>query len=297
MKIDYKALLTHVHDGVYFTDTERKITYWNQEATRITGYTAEEVVGNRCRDNILMHVDEDGQSLCKGRCPLAKAIESAAPGYGRVFLHHKDGHRVPVNVRVIPLLDTLGNVIGGAEFFKESLDEDALQQRIDELEQLALTDHLTQLPNRNHLQTTLMSRFHELSRLGIHFGLFFMDIDHFKKFNDTYGHEVGDQVLKTVANTLKSSLRPYDIVGRWGGEEFLGIIHSVDRSLLSIIANRQRRLISSSSVPFGQERLYVSVSMGATLATDQDSPDTLVKRADQLMYRSKEDGRDRLTMG
>ncbi len=296
MQIDYRTLLPHVHDGVYFTDKDRRITYWNEGAQRITGYTADEIIGHHCRDNILVHVDTDGRSLCESRCPLAKAIESGLPGEGRVFLHHKEGHRILVSVRVIPLRDTEGRLIGGAEFFSETTDEEALQQRINDLERLALTDPLTRLPNRSHLQTTLMSRFNEQTRLDVRFGLVFMDIDHFKNFNDTYGHDLGDRVLRTVANTLKSALRPYDMVGRWGGEEFVGIIHGVDQKQLATIANRHRRLINRSGVPWEGKHLNVTASMGATMATADDTPDTLVQRADRLMYRSKAEGRNRVSV-
>lgn len=296
MDIDYQKLFSHIREGVYFTDMNRRITYWNKSAERISGYSAEEVIGNQCRDNILIHVDENGHSLCQDRCPLAKAIESRIPVEDHVFLHHKEGHRVPVNVRIIPLVDNSGSVIGGAEFFSEAIDEEALQSRIKELEQLALIDPLTQLPNRIHVKTVLHSHFNEMMRIGITFGLLFLDIDDFKKFNDTYGHHLGDKVLKTVANTLQAAQRPYDLMGRWGGEEFVGIVRSVDKNQLAVIADRQRRLISGSSIQYKDERLSVTVSIGATIVKSGDTEDSLVKRADHLMYRSKNSGRNRVTL-
>jgi diguanylate cyclase (GGDEF)-like protein/PAS domain S-box-containing protein len=297
MNVDFKSLLANIRDGVYFTDKDRTIIYWNKAAERITGYSAEEVIGRRCRDNILIHVDDQGHNLCKGKCPLAQTIKDHESREGHVFLHHKDGHRVPVNIRVAPLIDDQGRIIGAAEFFSDTNLQETMQQRIEELQNLAMLDPLTQLPNRHHIEPELESRFHEMKRLGLTFGLLFIDIDHFKVFNDEYGHDIGDKVLQTVANTLKRALRPFDMVGRWGGEEFIGIIRNTDKARLLKIANRMRHLIGNSTVRHCDAILRVTVSMGATMALGSDTKESLVKRVDQLMYNSKQKGRNRVTIG
>lgn len=298
MQPDYPSLLSNIRDGVYFTDTDRRITYWNRAAERITGYGATEVIGHRCRDNILVHVDDEGHSLCRGRCPLAATMRDLQSREARVFLHHKQGHRLPVHVRCAPLTDSEGKLVGAAEFFTDISSEEAMQIRIKELENLALLDTLTQLPNRNHLIPELESRFQEQVRMGLNFGLLFMDIDHFKGFNDTYGHDTGDEVLRTVARTIKAAVRPFDLAGRWGGEEFICIVRNVaEERLLMDIGNRLRRLIAQSTVREGSRRLSVTVSIGATMALQTDNVENLVKRADRLMYESKENGRDQVTLG
>ena len=217
MRVDYRSLFSYIRDGVYFTDCERRITYWNPEAERITGYTADEVIGHRCAENILIHVDELGCSLCENLCPLAASIEDGNIREAMVYLHHKQGHRIPVNVRVTALKNDRGDIIGGAEFFTENIDHKLMHERMRELEQMALLDSLTQLPNRHHIESELSSRFHEKSRMRMDFGLIFVDLDHFKNINDTHGHDIGDKVLRTIANTLKNGVRPFDLVGRWGG--------------------------------------------------------------------------------
>lgn len=297
MQIDYPALLSNIIEGVYFTDLNRRITYWNPGAEHISGFSALEVIGHRCADNILIHVDDQGRSLCRGLCPLAATMKDAVPRETTVFLHHKQGHRVPVNVRVMPLRDTAGKVVGGAEFFTDASNQESMAHRIQELEQLALLDSLTQLPNRNHIEPELVSRFNEKERLNLNFGLIFMDLDHFKQVNDTHGHEVGDRVLKTVAKTLKASVRPFDLVGRWGGEEFLCIVRNADDKVLSTIADRLLMMIGSSTVETDDGTLSISASIGATLAYPSDTIHTLVKRADHLMYVSKQNGRNQVTYG
>jgi diguanylate cyclase (GGDEF)-like protein len=108
---------------------------------------------------------------------------------------------------------------------------------------------------------------------------------------------VGDQVLQVVARTLRAAVRPYDMVGRWGGEEFVGIIRNVDAARLEEIGNRLRELIGNSALPYQDRVLRVTVSIGATLALAHDTIESLVHRADILMYTSKQLGRNRLTIG
>jgi diguanylate cyclase (GGDEF)-like protein len=112
--------------------------------------------------------------------------------------------------------------------------------------------------------------------------------------NDSYGHHVGDSVLRMVARTMMKNARPYDLFGRWGGEEFIGVIRNVNRVGLSDIANRVRLLVEKSYLEIGQKTICTTLSMGATIAKAQDTLISLVTRADKLMYQSKKDGKNRL---
>ena len=161
---------------------------------------------------------------------------------------------------------------------------------------MALLDPLTGMGNRRFVEIGLNSRLNELQRYGWKFGLLFIDIDHFKKVNDLYGHETGDMVLKMVAGTLVHNARSFDLIGRWGGEEFVAIIANVTGEELLRIARKYRALVGESNVLAGKDRISVTISIGATLARPDDSPETLLNRADQLMYQSKLSGRNRVTM-
>jgi diguanylate cyclase (GGDEF)-like protein/PAS domain S-box-containing protein len=293
----YNNIFDNLYDGLYFVDRNRVIQYWNKAAERISGYPAEEVVGRSCSDNILTHVDGDGNNLCQGMCPLAKTITDGVARQAEVFLHHKDGHRVPISVRVSTLTDKEGGILGGVELFSDISNFKFIEMRVKELEAMALLDNLTGLANRNYLQKEFLMRCEEQKRFGIHFGVLFMDIDHFKILNDTYGHDAGDRVLKLVGTTLVSNSRPFDVFGRWGGEEFIGIIRNVTHQQLEHIGNRVRVLVNSSYITLENCKLQVSVSIGATLVRENDNMDTLLKRADTLLYESKREGRNRLTIG
>jgi len=293
----YSRILDNLYDGLYFVDRDRVIRYWNKAAERISGYTAAEVVGRSCSDNLLTHVDNNGHSLCLGMCPLAMTMADGEAREAEVFLHHKGGHRVPVSVRISTLTDTDGKVIGGVELFSDMSSFKSIENRIKELEEMALLDTLTRLANRNCIEKEILMRLEEKKRFGLPFGLLFMDIDHFKRFNDTYGHDVGDRVLRFVADTLVKNSRPFDMIGRWGGEEFIGIMRNVTSQQLGDLGNRLRVLVESAYLSLQDERLHISISIGATLVQRDDTMDSLIKRADTLLYESKRAGRNRLTVG
>ncbi len=289
----YRELLDYLADGVYFTDSERRIAFWNKGAEALSGFTSQEVIGKRCMDNLLMHVDASGHELCKIGCPLSETIQDGKPRDAAVFLHHKNGHRVPVRVRVVAMKNDAGAVVGAIEVFSDNSAHLQMTQRLAQMEQLALLDSLTGLANRRYLESLFRSRLEELSRNNWQFGALFADIDNFKSINDRYGHDVGDQVIKMVGRTLDTSSRYFDVVGRWGGEEFVAIISNAEEKELVEIGERMRTLVEHSmlNVP---EYLFVTVSVGGAQAVLGDTIESLVRRADEKLYQAKKSGKNRL---
>jgi diguanylate cyclase (GGDEF)-like protein/PAS domain S-box-containing protein len=292
----YKEVIDNLSDGVYFVDRSRVITYWNKGAERITGYRSDEVLGRSCRDNLLNHVTAEGVQLCGPRCPVEACMEEGVPQEAEVFLHHADGHRVPVLIRAAPFHDEEGKIIGAVETFSSDLGDVAVRQQLRELRQQTRTDSVTGISNRAHLEGRLRALVAEFAGKS-DAGVIFLDIDHFKQFNDAHGHDTGDRVLRMVAATLKSSLRATDAIGRWGGEEFLGILYEVS-SLESLrkTCEKLRTLVELSSLDLDGRGLSVTISVGGTLLHPDDSPESIVHRADELMYRSKQEGRNRTTL-
>ena len=296
-KKSFWQIIDNLNDGIYIVDRQRRIVYWNDAAEHISGYKAEEIVGISCADNILCHVDDRGTHLCTGFCPLAATIAEGTAHKAEVFLHHKDGTRVPVCVCVNPLTDDAGDIIGAVEIFSDLRGKLANEMRLKDLEQMAMLDRLTNLANRHYLERELEVGFEAMKRYGSLFGVLFMDIDNFKNVNDLYGHEVGDRVLQFVAGTISANSRPFDLYGRWGGEEFVGIVRNVTPGDLRPLGERLRSLVGESFILLDDKPLRVTISVGATMVRDTDSIATLIRRADDLMYRSKAAGKNCLTAG
>lgn len=294
----YKNILDNLYDGVYFVDTERRITYWNSSAERITGYKKPDIEGSLCDDNILQHIDKEGTKLCLEGCPLLKSIDGCLAAEDEIFLHHKDGHRVPIYVKVTPLRNEKGEVTGAVEIFNESSEKIEVEKRIKELEKKIKLDDLTGIPRRAYMEHLIKNKLSEFGATGTTFGILFMDIDHFKAVNDTFGHDAGDLVLKTISNTLKKNIRPSDMVARWGGEEFVGLFTDLNSGNLEMIAKKMIALVRNSEIMFSDGFLMTkTISIGATLVKTGDTLEGIVKRADELMYKSKNSGRNMVTLG
>ena len=289
----YSKVLDTISDGVYVVTRDRRITYWNGGAEQITGYGAEEVLGHSCSEGILRHVDDAGRQLCLHGCPLAAVMIDGQPRRQDLYLHHKEGHRVPVTVHGQALLDPDGAIIGSVEVFSTRPGNPfADQRRIRDDDTL---DSVTGLPARRfgeiHLQTLVTAVAEHATTLGV----LYIDADHFKDVNDTFGHITGDQALRMVGQSLASALRRNDVPIRWGGEEFLVLLPGTDDNGLRATAVRVRMLVENSWMQKDDVQIRVTVSVGATMAVPGETADDLVERADQLMYASKRNGRNRVT--
>lgn len=283
----------HFEEGVYFVTPERRIVYFNKASEAISGFTSHEVVGSYCYDNILNHVSEDGTSLCFNGCPLMDSIKERKINQADVYLHHKGGHRVKVNVKTLPVIED-GSVVGALEIFTAADNENLFRQSMEYYKKQAMTDSLTKLNNR----TVLDGHVPELmqSSEGVGFGVIFGDIDHFKAFNDTYGHDLGDRVLYVVSRTLEQAARKSDIVIRYGGEEFMVLVYDTDLDALALLAERLRHMVEASSVSRDGEELNFTMSLGATMIKGRETLDDAIKRADEAMYESKRTGRNKVTV-
>lgn len=294
----YKDIIDNLYDGVYFVDRDRVINYWNKGAERITGYPAAQAIGRACRDNLLNHVTANGIQLCQEHCPLAAVMEDGQEREAEVFLHHANGHRVPIVVRATAMRDETGNIIGAVESFSNNSSVIDARKKLKELRQVASTDSLTGIGNRKHMEGRLSAVIAEHQNNGSKAGLLFIDVDHFKKVNDTHGHDCGDRVLRMVASTIRYALRSTDTVGRWGGEEFMAILYHINhKNALLKAAEKVRVLVEHSRLDFNDIGVHVTISIGGTLLATKDTPETLVRRADELMYQSKQNGRNRVTFG
>lgn len=163
-----------------------------------------------------------------------------------------------------------------------------------QLQVMAQTDALTQLTNRRGLNLTLNKDLARAKRHQYPLSVVMMDIDHFKRVNDNYGHLAGDKVLVDCAHLLKSNLRQSDIICRWGGEEFLVLCFDTDLEQATQVAEQLLEKVRHYDFP---EVGHVTISAGVTQAIETDSPETFTKRADTLLYQAKNNGRDQVCAG
>lgn len=170
----------------------------------------------------------------------------------------------------------------------------SLRARSRNLEQAALTDGLTGMQNRRYFDDALKEYLGEFRRIGKPVGLMILDLDHFKQVNDTYGHDVGDEVLRSVATCLKSMTRYHDVVARLGGEEFAIVAPNMDLALLQRLAERMRKAIAALEISGGSAQFNVTSSVGLALWDQEETAEEFYRRADKQLYEAKRQGRNRV---
>ena len=287
-------MFDNVNDGVYFVDLGKKITFWNKAADRLTGYSSAEVAGHTCSDNILVHVDESGKQLYLDGCPLRAAMTDGVYREAHVFLRHKNGYRIPMFVKVQPIRNELGEIVGGMETFTDDSYLRSLESRVSDLERLSLIDALTGAGNRRFADITLNTRIGDFKRYGWPFGVVLFDIDDFKIVNDDRGHKAGDEVLRMLTMKVRGTIRePRSSLFRWGGEEFLVVTSNIGLAAIGSLAERIRALVASSALPLQNGPLSITISAGATTAGAGDDPERIITRADALLYDAKKSGKNR----
>jgi diguanylate cyclase (GGDEF)-like protein/PAS domain S-box-containing protein len=288
-----RTILDAITDGVYVTTSDREIVFWNRGAERITGYSADEVIGSHCYDNILVHTDLNGRQLCFDGCPLQNCMESGVGNaVSEVFLKRKDGERLAVYVKTAVFQDA-GRVYGVEVFGElESVAGAELARRVQDLSDSAVTESLTGLFNRRYFDAALDQHFALFQRLGTCYGVLYADIDHFKAFNDTFGHRGGDEAIKFVADVISRAARRMDTVTRYGGDEFAVLCSVASREELRAYGERLVELVRGSVFALSHRSgIDPTLSVGATLVSPADADArAALERADAAMYRAKHDG-------
>lgn len=171
--------------------------------------------------------------------------------------------------------------------------QDQLRSRADELDRMTRTDHLTGLFNRRHMEESLRAMTAGATRHGFPIVVLIVDVDHFKSVNDTLGHQAGDEVLVELAARLRSVMRVEDVLGRWGGEEFLLLLPHTTATQASFLAERLRSVVEATPVETSAGALSISISVGGAAAEEQGHHDLLLT-ADRELYVAKEAGRNQV---
>ena len=266
--------------------------YYSERWWNMLGYPDCERIGNADAWRRLLHPDDDGMI----RDYLADLLPGTRDAFSLEFrLRHHDGHYVPVLSRGFVLRDGAGTAVRISGVNTDLTDRKRTERRIYEL---AYFDHLTGLPNRRYLIEELEHALARSRRSGHCSALLFLDLDNFKLLNDTMGHDMGDMLLRQVAQRLGCTVRDSDQLARLGGDEFVVVLEGLGTSTSSAAAEVDRvvaKILSVLNQPhqLGSLQFRTSASIGITLFDGQgDNIEALLKQADLAMYRAKADGRN-----
>lgn len=270
----YQNLINSLAEGIMVVDGEGRILEANLAVCRIIGCPEEEIKGR--------HVSELDPELHDHIVFLLKEA-----GEGR-----RVARRIRIRTRKGEDLYIFASVSVYDELYILLLSDITKIAKYEEkLRELAEKDHLTKVYNRRMFESFLKHEMEKASRYGRPLSLIMFDIDHFKRINDTYGHQVGDEVLRRLADLVRRNLRKTDIFARWGGEEFMILLPEADISSASKLAERLRRTVESAD--FGRVG-RITVSFGVTEMRRGDSLDAIISRVDRAVYEAKRKGRNRV---
>ncbi len=286
-------VLESLYDGFYVLDADLNFVVWNLGVERLLGRNCSQVLGQPWSSQLLSYTDRGRHRLSDNDCPVHEVMSTSRPACRSLQVQHRNGHWIDVELQTIPLLDDGGTLRGVAEIFRDVTRSKRNEPQFRELKLAACRDALTGVANRGELEKHLREMFVDFTKGETDaFSVIFLDIDHFKSFNDTHGHRIGDQVLLGVARLLQGELYSGELVSRYGGEEFVVLCPSTDLSSAVRKAERLRKIVQQTSVGEAA-KLSVTVSLGVAVLEDGDTMESLLNRADAALYKAKETGRNR----
>lgn len=286
--LQYKEIMATLGEGVLVLDNEGMVLEMNPEAERLLGWSRSELVGQDAHA-LIHHHPVSGVSA--EQCRIRKVALTGKPYRSEdEQFSRKNGSTFLVGVNAAPL--TSGNVIMGSVLAFRDVTELKLQQ--EEIRHLAYHDTLTGLPNRRLLLDRMEQAVAQSLRHHRMLAIMFLDLDHFKEINDSWGHEGGDELLRSVASLLSWSVRDSDTVTRQGGDEFIILLPEIGSA--ENATEIAERILNSLNGPFqllGRE-VRISASIGIAFCPDDaDNVDSLLREADLAMYEAKQSGRNR----
>lgn len=285
-----EILLMTAGEGIFGVDRDEVATFLNPAAQRLLGYSQAEAVGKRLHAMIQMQ-DAEGTPCADADNPVTRTLSDGRTRTSEAWLRRSDGSVFPVRMTVSPIRE--GISCGGAVVVFHDISE--LKEKEAELTRLARTDALTGLASRGYFLERLEAEIDRWRRGGPVAALLMIDLDWFKRVNDTWGHAVGDEVLRHFADVLRRSLRRVDIAGRVGGEEFAVLLPGSDAQAALRAAERLRQEIAGASAATAAGEVAITASLGVTLLEGDDHlPEQPLQRADRALYRAKEAGRNRV---
>jgi|GEM_PF-390151 len=288
----YIELLGQLFEPAYIVDTQRTILFWNESAEKVTGYKASVVVGKKCNDNIMMHINAQGQKLCMTQCPLEKVIHDGSKTETVFYLHHKNGHRIPVDAKFLAISDDTGAIIGAIEIFiKQGQSyENSNPSIVKELVKVAYIDSVTNLPNKEYMENKIKKVLSQSAEKPSEFslGLLFIEIQNLREFNNLGGVVAGNLLLNVVAKTLRVNVEMEEgsFVCRWHGGAFVVLLNTNKTSTILNWANKLKILLERSSV-LGYETKSIMVNIGILSTQPGESFTEVLKRLDEQLQVSK----------
>lgn len=276
--------LEQTDDMVLITDKNGIIEYVNDSVTLKTGYGKSELIGKKT------NIFKSGKHTTDFYKKLWNTILSGQNYRSVIVDKTKDDRLYYADLKITPLLDENDNI---QNFVATSTDITERMEMEKKLKKLATIDSLTEIYNRYKIDDEIRLNIARYQRYKEPFSVLMFDIDHFKIINDTYGHDVGDRVLKNLSKTVSKNIRVTDKVGRWGGEEFIVVLENTTKDEAFLMAEKLRKIVEASVI---DEKYKITISIGVAQYEEPESREELIKKVDEALYMAKEKGRNQVVV-
>lgn len=286
-------LLDNMHDGVIFVDCQRRVLSWNTGMERITGIGGTAAVGRVLAPSLLDMSDQENRRIADERCPTQTALACGVQALHRVTVLGRNGNHAEVDLHVVPVRSADGTLHGAAVLLHDATSEVSLEERCQTLYAKATKDPLTQLANRAEFDRVLALFIDVHQETGLPCSLVMADIDFFKRINDTWGHQVGDEAIVAFAGLLKAMSRSGDLVARYGGEEFAVLCADCNNPTAARRADAIRKNLAELAHSNLGNKSFTA-SFGVTELQMGDTPETMLRRADRALLQAKDQGRNQV---
>ncbi len=293
-ELRYRSLVDTMPDAVFLTDLKLNIQFCNQQAARMFQYESEtELLGlnavNLLAPESRAAMTQDAQWL----------LDTGKSGVEEYWMVRKQGESFPGELKASLMRDATGNPQRIIAIARDISERKRLEQQsldlLAQVQNLARRDSLTSLYNYRYFYERAEAEFARARRYGHLLAIIMIDLDHFKQINDTYGHLIGDSVLRMMAEQMQANLRSVDVIGRVGGEEFLAILPEITLEEALSVAERLRLSIEQNPFSNGAGRIFVTASLGVAVITSGCSGlDVLIHQVDNALYLAKHKGRNRV---
>ncbi len=286
-----------MNTGICIVDRQRKVTFWNDGAERITGYLRHEVIGRNCGASGLAHSDEQEAQLCESSCPLLDAMREGKRQTRTVYLPHKDGYRVPVLIHAVPVRDEDGRVIGAAESFEEKHPSLAVGAFAEHLADDGCLHDFTQDSDNGLLASGLVDNLDEFSRRRVPFSVLCIQVDGAGQLSRTHGMQAAEKLTWVMAKSFAATLRTTDLVGRRGPDRLIVILAGCPEGAIIDVAERLQQLARLAAVRWWGRMIRATLSVGASAVRPGDTPETILKRAEDALAKCVSLGGNHVIVG
>jgi diguanylate cyclase (GGDEF)-like protein/PAS domain S-box-containing protein len=282
----YQSVLDGLQTGVYIVDRNRRIRFWNEGAEEITGYLRQDVVGRFLRDHLLTTSNETKDPDSDPEDPISLVFRDGKPSVMDVSILHKNGYRVPIVLRTNPIRNSRGAVVGAAESFEKNRSASDWTRRQAAYADFGCLDKTTGVAAQSFMETQLRENLTTFVEHNIPFGILLIQIDRMDQFRASRGPGIVPTILRIVAQSVENCLRPTDLVGCWGENQFLAILMECRESEVSLVGERVRKMIGKAELEWWGDRFSVTSAVGGAGCQPGENIEMLLARAEASIRES-----------